>query len=245
MQMMSSRSLIESKLVMPECEFRPDTATFLASSVHDMKNSISILIDGLERVLDQVSPTSFSAHQDVVRMTYEAKRINSNLIQLLTVYKIGKNIYPFDPLPQSINEFALNIYAQQEPLLQSQGVALELDYDKAPYWQFDEDLVGGVISHALNNAIRYTKGKIRLMIRESNEMLELRVEDNGLGFPARMLHEGIAAMHGTNFQEGSTGLGLYFSAMVAKMHSRRGKTGEILLENGGAYGGGCFVLRLP
>ena len=36
-----------------------------------------------------------------------------------------------------------------------------------------------------------------------------------------------------------------FSAMVAKMHHRLGKTGEILLENGGAYNGGCFVLRLP
>ena len=229
----------------PEPEPRPDTATFLASSVHDMKNSISVLIDGLERVLDQVSPESFPAYQDMVHMTYEAKRINSNLIQLLTIYKIGKNIYPFDPLPQSINEFALNIYSQQEPLLQSKGDILELDYDKSLYWQFDEDLVGGVISHALNNAIHYAKGKVKLVIREAGGMLELRIEDNGSGFPAQMIQEGVVAMHGTNFQGGSTGLGLYFSAMVAKMHSRKDKTGEIILENGGSYGGGCFVLRLP
>ena len=178
-------------------------------------------------------------------MVYESKRINSNLIQLLTLYKVGQNIYPFDPLPQSISDFASIIFSQQETLLQSKGITLEMDYDEALYWQFDEALVGGVISHALNNAIHYTKDKVRLVIRESNEMLELRVEDNGSGFPARMVQEGIDAMHGTNFKEGSTGLGLYFSAMVAKMHSCKGKTGEILLKNGGAYGGGCVVLHLP
>lgn len=230
---------------MPERESQPDVSIFLASSVHDMKNSISILIGGLERVLEQVSPESFPAYQDVAHMVYESKRINSNLIQLLTLYKVGQNIYPFDPLPQSISEFASVIFSQQETLLQSKGITLEMDYDEALYWQFDEALVGGVICHALNNAIHYTRDKVRLVIRESNEMLELRVEDNGSGFPARMVQEGIDAMHGTDFQGGSTGLGLYFSAMVAKMHQRRGKTGEIRLENGGAYNGGCFVLHLP
>ena len=130
-------------------------------------------------------------------------------------------------------------------MLKFHGITLEMDYDPALYWQFDEDLVGGIISHALNNAVHYTKDKVRLVIRESGGMLELRVEDNGSGYPARMVQQGIDAMHGTDFQGGSTGLGLYFSAMVAKMHHRRGKTGEIRLENGGTYGGGCFVLRLP
>lgn len=230
---------------MPECESQPDVSLFLASSVHDMKNSISVLIGGLERVLEQASPESFPAYRDVSHMVYESKRINSNLIQLLTLYKIGRNIYPFDPLPQSISDFASIIYSQQEILLQSNGITLEMDYDESLYWQFDEALVGGVISHALNNAIHYTRDRVRLVIQKSNEMLELRVEDNGLGFPANMLQEGMAAMHCTNFQDGSTGLGLYFSAMVAKMHSRKNRTGEIFLENGGAYGGGCFVLRLP
>ena len=230
---------------MQEHESQPDVSMFLASSVHDMKNSISILISGLEQVLEQVSPETFPAYHEMAHMVYESKRINSNLIQLLTLYKIGQNIYPFDPLPQSISDFATIIFSQHETLLQSKGITLEMDYDEALYWQFDEALIGGVIGHALNNAINYTKDKVRLVIRKSNEMLELRVEDNGPGFPSRMVQDGIDAMHGTNFQGGSTGLGLYFSAMVAKMHFRKGKTGGITLENGGAYGGGCFVLYLP
>ena len=231
--------------VAPEHKHQPDLSMFLASSVHDMKNSISILISGLEQVLEQASPESFSAYQDVAQMVYESKRINSNLIQLLTFYKIGLNMYPFDPLPQSISDFASIILSQQETLLHSKGISLEIDCDESLYWQFDESLVGGVISHALNNAIHYTKDKIRLVIRKSNMVLEFRVEDNGSGFPVQMIQEGVDAMHGTDFQGGSTGLGLYFSAMVAKLHKRQGRVGEIHLENGGAYNGGCFVLYLP
>lgn len=60
-----------------------------------------------------------------------------------------------------------------------------------------------------------------------------------------MLEEGIKVNRGVSFNTGSTGLGLYFSSIVAKMHKNQGRTGDILLENGGKFGGGCFVLRLP
>jgi two-component system sensor histidine kinase SenX3 len=143
-----------------ESESQPDTAMFLASSVHDMKNSISILIGGLE----QVFPESFPAYQDVAHMVYDSKRINSNLIQFLTLYKVGQHIYPFDPLPQSISEFATIIYSQQETLLKSKGITLEMDYDEALYWQFDEALVGSVISHALNNAMALSNSEWMMLV---------------------------------------------------------------------------------
>jgi len=47
------------------------------------------------------------------------------------------------------------------------------------------------------------------------------------------------------FSSNSSGLGLYFSSEVARMHRHRQRTGAIALENGGELGGGCFVLRLP
>ena len=46
----------------------------------------------------------------------------------------------------------------------------------------------------------------------------------------------------------STGLGPYFSIEVAKMRKHRKHRkhhGALRLENGGSYGGGCFVLTLP
>lgn len=226
-------------------EENPDLVTIMASSIHDMKNSVCILVDGLEKMLGNPSLAGLEERRDVAHMVYETKRINSNLMLMLTLYKVGNHMYPFDPQPQSIVDFLESIAAQNIPLLESRNIELSLEYEESLFWSFDDDLVGGVIGHAVNNAIHYTKDKIRLAIQVVDGLLEIRVEDNGTGFPPRMIQEGVDAMSGVDFASGSTGLGLYFSAMVAKMHRHRGVQGEIFLENGGAYGGGCFVLRLP
>ncbi len=222
-----------------------DMATFLASSAHDMKNSISLLIRGLEGILGTVDATSFAAYDDLAQMTYEAKRVNSNLIQLLTLYKIGQDIYPFDPQPVALGDFIDIIAAQSGELLKSQGVALEHACEPDLYWDFDEDLVTGIIGNAFNNAIHYTRDRVRLSAARVDGQLELRIEDNGGGYPRHMLDECADCMRGVDFAAGSTGLGLYFSAIVARMHRQRERCGEIRLENGGALGGGCFILRLP
>lgn len=230
---------------MSSLKMRPSMEFFLASSVHDMKNSISMLIGGLEKTLSQVDPAVSSAYADMAQMIYETKRINNNLIQMLTLYKAGNDLYPFDPQTLAIGDFLRVIGEQNAALLASRKVGAEFCVDDELYWEFDEELVNGVIGNALNNAIHYTRDRIRLVAKESGGFLELRVEDNGKGYPQQMLDAGVEAMRGVDFLSGSTGLGLHFSVVAAKMHRNRSRSGEIRLENGGAWGGGCFVLRLP
>ena len=106
-----------------------------------------------------------------------------------------------------------------------------------------------MLVHAVNNAIRYTRDRIRLWVGVEGDYLEVRVADNGDGFPPAILETGAEAMKSgggkVNFLSNSSGLGLYFSSEVARMHKHRQRHGGIALENGGALGGGCFVLRLP
>ncbi|MDD2914258.1 MAG: HAMP domain-containing sensor histidine kinase [Gallionella sp.] len=223
-------------------ESTPDISAFLASAIHDMKNSISILIKFLNSSITELEP---EAQRRAAPMLYEAQRVNDNLIQMLAIYKVGNQFYPFDLTENSIDDFIQGVAAQNQHLLDYLGIDLELDFDEDMTWYFDNELVTGVISHALSNASRYTKGKLKLSAKEEDGELVIRVEDNGGGFPAGVLAEGDAVKKGVNFSSGGTGLGLYFSSMVAKLHKNRGKTGAMFLENGGAYGGGCFILRLP
>jgi signal transduction histidine kinase len=223
---------------------------FLASTAHAMKNSISVLSGTLERLLVDASPKTESAYPQMAHMLYQTKRLNDNLMQLLALYKqVGKPEYPFDVQPLALGQLVEQVVAIERVLLKSRGIRLELDYDPALIWHFDEDLVVGVLSHAINNAIHYTCDTVRLAIRELDGWLELRVEDNGPGYPPALLKAGAIATReqgsGVNFLTNSAGLGLYFSSEVAKMHRHRGRCGSLRLENGGAYGGGCFILRLP
>ena len=227
-----------------------ELSLFLASTAHDMKNSVSVLAGTLEKLLAGASPETGAAYPQMAHMLYQTKRLNDNLIQLLALYKqVGKPEYPFDVQPLEIGGFVEQVLASVRILLDSRGVMLETDFDPSLIWHFDEDLVIGVIGHAINNAVHYTHDKIRFAIGVVDECLEIRVEDNGGGYPQSMLDAGVSAMSGihsgVNFLTNSTGLGLYFSSEVAKMHKHRERTGAIRLENGGAWGGGCFVLRLP
>lgn len=231
---------------MDDNQNRPDLSLFLASAAHDMKNSVSMLSGTLESLLADASAKMEPAYQQMAYMLYEAGRLNNNLIQLLALYKeVGTAAYPFDPLPHAIAQFIEEISAQNQILLDSRGLSFDTDFPADLVWCFDDDLVIGVVNHALNNAIHYTGDKIRLKIAVAGEFLEIRVEDNGGGYPPAMLEAGVAVSKGVNFTTGSTGLGLYFSSEVAKMHRYRGRQGSIALENGGAWDGGCFVLRLP
>ena len=223
-------------------ESNPDISAFLASAIHDMKNSISVLMNFLEDNLAALDPT---ARKKAAPMLYEVKRVNINLIQMLSIYKVGNNFYPFDLTENAIDEFVNELVAHNKALLDYMGIDLALDYDPDLVWYFDHELVSGVILQALNNAANYTKGKLKLSLNEVGGELEIRVEDNGSGYPASVIEAGDAVSKGVNFASGSTGLGLYFAAMVAKLHKNRGKAGSMALENGGEYGGGCFVLRLP
>lgn len=228
----------------------PDLFLFLASTAHDMKNSISVLCGTLENLLGHEANQDNPAFPQMAHMLYETKRLNNNLIQLLALYKdLGKSGYPFDCQSQLLDDFVDQVYAQTKVLLKSKNIAFEVKFPSDQVWYFDEDLILGVVGHAINNAVHYTESKILLEMIEQDGYLEIRVEDNGRGYPPAMLESGNAALSGgragVSFATNSTGLGLYFSAEVAKMHRNRGRVGSVRLENGGTLGGGCFVLALP
>jgi len=233
-------------------EGSPELFMFLASTVHDMKNSISVLSGTLENLLaaPQAGERESAQYGEMAQMLYQTRRLNDNLIQLLALYKeVGKPGYPFDPMPRSVRELVEQAASQARILLQSRGVTLDLDFPQHAIWTLDEDLIIGVLVHAINNAIRYTRDRILLSVKIDGDYLELRVEDNGGGFPQSILDAGVSAMasqrKSMNFISNSSGLGLYFSSEVAKMHRHRQRSGAIALANGGTLGGGCFVLRLP
>ncbi len=219
----------------------------IASSIHDMKNSLNVQISALEKIaLRCQALQDGQLHADLGGVIYQANRMNSNLIQLLSLYKLDKAIYPIDIAECALSELIGDALSLHQPMLAFKRIALQVDCAADCYWYLDRDLVTGVLGNALNNAYQYTQDRIRIAAAVHDGVLELRVEDNGSGYPGFMLRGGAAGSAASvNFVTGSTGLGFYFSSQVAHLHHNGGRRGELIIENGGAYGGGCFVLRLP
>jgi K+-sensing histidine kinase KdpD len=222
-------------------------ADLMASSIHDMKNSVNIQVHELESIAAQIKEkVNAEAFQSLVSVIAQAHRVDANLIQMLSLYKFGKSIYPLDITEHSVADVIAEAVLQKSSVLALKGIAVEVDCAQDCCWYFDRDLVTGVLLNAMNNAYNYTQDKIRIVANIDAGMLTLRVEDNGRGYPAHMLlGSGVDANKGVNFSSGSTGLGFYFSSQVAQLHQNQGQVGSLTIENGGAYGGGCFVVCLP
>jgi K+-sensing histidine kinase KdpD len=219
----------------------------IASAIHDMKNSLNLQVSSLEKMAVQCRQRGdASASESLGLIIYQANRMNSNLIQLLSLYKFGKSIYPMDVAEHSVSEVIEEALLQNQSVMDFKGISITVDCAENCYWSIDRDLVTGILINALNNAYHYTSDKIRVAAKIDKGFLEMRVEDNGKGYPqSLLLNDGVSANKGVNFASGSTGLGFYFSSRVASMHKNGNNQGSLSIENGGAYGGGCFVVRLP
>ncbi len=223
-----------------------DFSMVLASSVHDMKNSLGMLLNSLEEVVEHSPPQDDIQRRNFSILQYEASRINSELIQLLTIYRLKQENLPFNLDENYISETIEDQVARNDVLFSSSAVELTLDCDPDLAWFYDNELVGNVIHNVLINSARYADKKVNIGVEVENGQLVIKIEDDGNGFPDFMIDAAEAEnKNNSKSASDSTQLGLFFAAKIASYHKRDKQRGKIKLYNGGSLNGGVFELRLP
>ncbi|WP_260295442.1 sensor histidine kinase [Sedimenticola hydrogenitrophicus] len=216
----------------------------LASLIHDMKNSLSMVI----HTLDEITADSLSGYDRPARITAlqnEAKRLNNNLIELLTLYNIENE--RISPAIEDVDvaNFLAEVMAENRSSAEANQISLTVECDPDLFGYFDENLIRNVLNNLVGNGIRYTRDRLLITAAQEEGYLVFRVEDNGSGYPDRMLTAHSPEGGYGDLAEGRTKLGLYFATMIAEMHRNGEQQGFIRLENGHGLGGGCFSIWLP
>jgi len=224
---------------------KPDFNIILANSVHDMKNSVGMLLAALDEIDSRCGPGNCSSRDQFSQLRYEGKRLSSNLVQVLTLYRVNESLYSSNITENDASDVLEECLLDNEGLLALKGIDIDMECDEDLQGFFDHELVSGLISSIINNAWKYAKTRIRIGARRENDFLTLYVEDDGKGFPDFMLHNREQATPAISFKSGSTGLGLYFAATIAALHQHEGRQGFITTSNDGIDGGGRFTLHLP
>ena len=214
-------------------------STILASTVHDMKNSLGMLLEALDGIVTDLPEQKTGKNYGIVQ--YESSLVNSSLMQLLALYKIENNQLPFNPSYHNLHDFIEDHMVLHQPLLDAKEFVYQINIDEDWEVAFDDALISMVISNIIGNAIRYAHSKI-LISAERSEGLSIIISDDGPGYPAQMLEKVGDYIHGINHSSGSTGLGLFFAQKIAELHSHGDNYGRINLRNGGQLGGGVFEL---
>ncbi len=216
----------------------------LASIIHDMKNSLGMVINRLDEVVDEL-PVNMNESSKIAAIQHEAKRLNNNLIELLTLYRMeNERISPvIDEV--YVDDFLQEIVVENQSAADSGDVVLSCDCDEELNGYFDECLVHGIINNLIGNALRYTQSKIEISAEEKDGYLVISVEDDGAGFTDEMLEAQEADSVNNDIGDGRTLLGIHFAKMIAQMHHNKDKMGFIKLSNNNKLKGGCFSIYLP
>jgi len=222
-----------------------DFSDILASSIHDIKNSLGMILNNLDDLI--ASPENHIKDPRQTRLLQdEARRVNSNLIQLLALYKLGHAELVVHVAEYNLEDFLDEVIADNQAVCNA--LDIQLDQSCAPDLSgyFDSELVRSVLDNAIGNARRYAKSRILLSADHENDGLVIRVEDDGTGFPARFIGR-LDPTHPLQQGEGAgrTKLGHYFSAQIASLHKTSDHQGYIQLKNGHQLSGGCLELWLP
>ncbi|RMS71400.1 Sensor histidine kinase [Pseudomonas savastanoi] len=168
------------------------------------------------------------------------------LVQLLGLYKLGVNQLPLRPDYHELDDFIEAQLAHHQDVLASRGIAARYEIDDmSPLGFFDRELVGSVVGNIIVNAIGFAREQIVISIGEEGGQLKITLNDDGPGYPAYLIERQTEYVQGINQGSGSTGLGLYFAAHIARLHVRNGMRGRIEIANGGVLGGAMFSIYLP
>jgi signal transduction histidine kinase len=214
----------------------------LASCIHDMKNAISLILNTVDQ-LNADSQKDTKRH--LANLNYEASRLNNDLIHMLGVYRLDSNHLHVVVDEHNIWDMVNDQYLKNQSLLEKYNITLEINGDEEEDWFFDSDLVASIINNIIVNTVRYTKTKILINIKVDDSYLNIEICDDGDGYPENMISNPGETNNNFDFRNGSTKLGLYFAAQIAKRHKNNAKEGLITLNNGGPLGGGVFTLKLP
>jgi signal transduction histidine kinase len=214
----------------------------LATSVHDIKNSLTALQALHAQLGDAVQDKN---NDEFNKLEFETNRMNNILMQLLTLHKI--DLSQFSPTidEHCAAEILEDVVDQHSSLLSWSNVELITECDSDLFCYCDSTLISNALCTLVNNAQRYCQSKVLLSATQEDDYVVFCIEDDSCGYPENLLAYDYKQLSETDLALGNTGLGLFFSEIIAQLHIQADKRGFIKIDNNSQLGGARFRLYLP
>ena len=241
------RSLLRLKHTMDERDrIASQREDFVSRLTHDLRTPL-VASDRMLELILQGHFGEFSSSLKEVLATMASS--NENLLELvnnlLQVYRFESGHYPLDFTSVDLKTVIQEVVKQLQPLCDSKGLALSVDFDSAEMsLEGDRLELRRVITNLLGNAIKFTKqGEVKILVAETGmdqaSALEVQIKDTGVGI-AENLQEHLFERFrpGTHHSSGS-GLGLHVTKYIVEAHQ-----GQIGVDSWVGKGS-TFTVTLP
>lgn len=219
---------------------------FLATLAHELRNPLAPIMSAVEVVRNgHLSKEEEVEVYDIVQR--QVQHMVRLIDDLLDISRISRDKIQLRLEKVAIGDVVRNAVETSAPLIAEAGHELTVDLPGEPI-EIDGDAVrlSQIVANLLNNAAKYTPdgGRIDLTVVPLDEMVEIRVKDNGIGIPPELITDVFGMFHQIDqhldLSKGGLGIGLTLVKRLVEMHN-----GQIAVESDGEGKGSEFIVRLP
>ncbi len=218
---------------------------FLANTSHELRTPLQGIIGLTEHLYDEAERlTPGDLRENLAMAISSGKRLNSLVNDLLDFSKLKNADIQLHLRPVSL--YALADVVLKNMVLLAAGKNLQLinDVPVELSAQADENRLQQILFNLVGNAVKFTEaGQVRIAAATKNGLVEVVVEDTGIGIPAGLqeavFQEFVQGEAAATRQFSGTGLGLSISKKLVELHG-----GTIRLESEEGRGS-AFYFTLP
>ena len=197
-----------------------DDFIFMAS--HQLRTPLTSVKGYLSMVLDgDVGKVSKPQREMLGQAFFSSQRMVYLIADLLNVSRLKTGKFIIEPSPVDLAEIIDQELSQLGETASSKSLNINYDKPKSfPTLMLDETKTRQVIMNFVDNAIYYTPagGKINVRLIDNPNIIELRIEDNGIGVPKAEQHHLFTkfyrAGNARKARPDGTGLGLFMAKKV-------------------------------
>jgi PAS domain S-box-containing protein len=219
---------------------------FLATVSHELRAPLNSIL-GWGRLMEKGKldeATTTKAVGTIVRNAESQNRLIEDLLDVSRIIsgKLRLEVMTINPI--NVVESALETV---RPAAEAKGITLEIKENvEVSHISGDPNRLQQVIWNLLSNAIKFTPsdGTVRLEIERTNNFVEIKVKDTGVGIKEEFLPHVFDRFRQADASSirkfGGLGLGLAIVRHITEMHG-----GTVHVSSEGENRGSTFVVRLP
>ncbi len=206
---------------------------FVADASHELRTPLALLQTELElstrrsRSPEELQATIDSAKEEVERLVRLAE-------DMLVLASADEGHLPLRPTPIDAGELLDSVARRFATRAANENRTIDVDVSRGTTIQGDRLRLEQALGNLVDNALRDGQGTVRLRAVSANGSIELRVADDGKGFPEEFLpiaFERFTRADGVRTR-GAAGLGLAIVRVIAAAHG--GSASAVNRPGGGA-----------
>jgi len=205
---------------------------FVSLAAHQLRTPLSAIKWTLRMLLDGDLGKITKEQREFLEKTYNSNERMIGLINdLLNVTRIEEGRYLYKLTPVSFEDVVKEVIENYKDQIKKKKIKFKfIGFSrKVPKIKLDVEKIKLAISNFLDNAIRYTpeKGKVIVSLQATDKEIRFSVEDSGIGIPKdqqnRLFTKFFRAANAIRTETEGSGLGLFISKNIIEAHG--GKVG--------------------